>query len=77
MDLDIYPLNYLSFIIQGPEEVNMKHVLDPDLGNNCCADCGDENPEWASVNIGVVLCIECSGIHRNLGSHISQVCSKF
>ena len=38
-----------------------------------CVDCGNENPEWASVNIGIVMCIECSGIHRNLGSHISQV----
>lgn len=30
-------------------------------------------PEWASVNLGVLMCIECSGIHRNLGSHISKI----
>lgn len=30
-------------------------------------------PEWASLNLGVLVCIECSGIHRNLGSHISKV----
>lgn len=30
-------------------------------------------PEWASLNLGVLMCIECSGIHRNLGSHISKV----
>lgn len=31
------------------------------------------DPDWASLNLGVLMCIECSGIHRNLGSHISKV----
>lgn len=31
------------------------------------------DPTWASINIGVLLCIECSGIHRSLGVHISKV----
>ncbi|KAI3640140.1 hypothetical protein MIR68_001018 [Amoeboaphelidium protococcarum] len=38
-----------------------------------CADCGCQYPEWASVNLGVALCIECSGIHRSLGVYISKV----
>jgi len=42
-------------------------------GNNECADCGLADPEWASINHGVLLCIECSGIHRSLGVHISKV----
>merc|ERR1719381_256231 len=42
-------------------------------GNEACAGCGASNPEWASINWGVVLCIECSGIHRSLGVHISKV----
>ena len=42
-------------------------------GNNICADCGTPDPEWASINHGVLLCIECSGIHRSLGVHISKV----
>ncbi|UMM22645.1 hypothetical protein L5515_003764 [Caenorhabditis briggsae] len=42
-------------------------------GNEKCADCGNPAAEWASINLGIVICIECSGIHRNLGSHISKV----
>ena len=30
-------------------------------------------PDWASTNIGVIFCIECSGIHRGLGVHVSKV----
>lgn len=42
-------------------------------GNGFCVDCDAPGPEWASLNLGVLMCIECSGIHRNLGSHISKV----
>lgn len=30
-------------------------------------------PDWASLNLGALMCIECSGIHRNLGTHVSRV----
>jgi hypothetical protein len=30
-------------------------------------------PDWASINLGVMMCIECSGIHRSLGVHVSKV----
>lgn len=33
-------------------------------GNELCCDCGQTAPCWASINLGVLLCIECSGIHR-------------
>uniref|UniRef100_A0A672Y5J0 Arf-GAP with coiled-coil, ANK repeat and PH domain-containing protein n=1 Tax=Sphaeramia orbicularis TaxID=375764 RepID=A0A672Y5J0_9TELE len=42
-------------------------------GNHWCCDCGEEEPRWASVNLGVTMCIECSGIHRSLGVHVSKV----
>ncbi|XP_015284555.1 PREDICTED: arf-GAP with coiled-coil, ANK repeat and PH domain-containing protein 2 [Gekko japonicus] len=35
-------------------------------GNAVCCDCGLADPRWASINLGITLCIECSGIHRNL-----------
>uniref|UniRef100_A0A8D1SFQ3 Arf-GAP domain-containing protein n=1 Tax=Sus scrofa TaxID=9823 RepID=A0A8D1SFQ3_PIG len=31
------------------------------------------DPNWASLNLGALMCIECSGIHRNLGTHLSRV----
>ncbi|TPP60670.1 Arf-GAP GTPase ANK repeat and PH domain-containing protein 1/2/3 [Fasciola gigantica] len=42
-------------------------------GNDFCADCGAPDPEWASLNLGTMVCISCSGIHRQLGTHISRI----
>jgi len=41
--------------------------------NKICADCGKRDPEWVSINTGVVICIACCGVHRGLGTHISKV----
>ncbi|XP_013985054.2 arf-GAP with Rho-GAP domain, ANK repeat and PH domain-containing protein 1 isoform X1 [Salmo salar] len=41
--------------------------------NKVCADCGSANPEWASVNLLVVVCEACAGQHRSLGIHVSKV----
>ncbi|XP_037077071.1 arf-GAP with coiled-coil, ANK repeat and PH domain-containing protein 3-like [Pollicipes pollicipes] len=42
-------------------------------GNERCCDCGRAEPTWASINLGVTLCIECSGIHRSLGVQVSKI----
>uniref|UniRef100_A0A671W245 ArfGAP with RhoGAP domain, ankyrin repeat and PH domain 2 n=1 Tax=Sparus aurata TaxID=8175 RepID=A0A671W245_SPAAU len=41
--------------------------------NRSCADCRAPQPEWASVNLGVVVCKKCAGQHRSLGPSISKV----
>ncbi|XP_066268703.1 arf-GAP with SH3 domain, ANK repeat and PH domain-containing protein 2-like isoform X9 [Branchiostoma lanceolatum] len=41
-------------------------------GNGQCCDCNAPDPTWLSTNLGVLLCIECSGVHRALGVHISR-----
>eukprot|EP00761_Pharyngomonas_kirbyi_P001956 gb/GECH01001960.1/.p1 GENE.gb/GECH01001960.1/~~gb/GECH01001960.1/.p1 ORF type:complete len:413 (+),score=90.56 gb/GECH01001960.1/:1-1239(+) len=42
-------------------------------GNMSCADCLASSTQWASMNLGIFICIECSGVHRSLGTHISKV----
>ncbi|XP_030370232.1 arf-GAP with coiled-coil, ANK repeat and PH domain-containing protein 2 isoform X2 [Scaptodrosophila lebanonensis] len=42
-------------------------------GNAQCCDCRGQEPRWASINLGITLCIECSGVHRSLGVHYSKV----
>ncbi|KAI0200305.1 ArfGap-domain-containing protein [Astrocystis sublimbata] len=52
----------------------LQTIRDTDKGNCWCADCGSGlRVEWVSINLGIILCIECSGIHRSLGTHISKV----
>ncbi|KAG9248521.1 centaurin beta [Calycina marina] len=49
-------------------------LREADQGNCWCADCGSGlKTEWVSINLGIILCIECSGIHRSLGTHISKI----
>ncbi|XP_057647257.1 arf-GAP with SH3 domain, ANK repeat and PH domain-containing protein 1 isoform X3 [Chionomys nivalis] len=42
-------------------------------GNDICCDCGSSEPTWLSTNLGILTCIECSGIHREMGVHISRI----
>ncbi|XP_064381820.1 arf-GAP with SH3 domain, ANK repeat and PH domain-containing protein 1-like isoform X2 [Halichondria panicea] len=42
-------------------------------GNNRCVDCGAPDPEWLSVNLGILMCINCSGRHRELSVQYSRI----
>jgi hypothetical protein len=76
---------YAKFVFLADSEADMKewlYVLNKSseqglLGfsdtDYSCADCLVIGPEWCSINLGVLLCSNCSGIHRSLGSHISKV----
>ncbi|XP_041011024.1 ADP-ribosylation factor GTPase-activating protein AGD2-like isoform X5 [Juglans microcarpa x Juglans regia] len=55
------------------EADSVSSILRAIPGNDICAECSTPEPDWASLNLGVLLCIECSGVHRNLGVHISKV----
>ncbi|KAF9933651.1 hypothetical protein FBU30_004894 [Linnemannia zychae] len=63
------------------ETIDMDHLgtrllqtmRDSHPANNFCAECGAKNPDWCAINLGILICIECSGIHRSLGTHISKV----
>lgn len=58
-------------ILSSHHKTAMKIASRPE--NKTCADCKAPRPEWASINLGIFICIECSGVHRSFGSHISQV----
>ncbi|BBH00828.1 ARF-GAP domain 5 protein [Prunus dulcis] len=54
------------------KELNARHrkILEglfKQPGNRECADCKTKAPRWASVNLGIFICMQCSGIHRSLG----------
>eukprot|EP00731_Ephydatia_muelleri_P010938 Em0005g1524a len=42
-------------------------------GNKKCCDCGCPDPDWLSVNLGILICIHCSGRHRELSVQFSRI----
>ncbi|GAO47123.1 ArfGap-domain-containing protein [Saitoella complicata NRRL Y-17804] len=65
----------LKHAAEEAEALNLlKKVREADPTNTSCADCGSQNKaEWVAINFGAVVCIECSGVHRSLGTHISKM----
>jgi len=59
-----------DLMMMKPEDQAMLKAMP---GNDRCIDCGRISPEWASVTLAVFVCLECSGQHRGLGTHISFI----
>jgi len=55
------------------EQQELRALIRGVPGNDICADCGEPQPTWCSVNLGVFVCLACSGIHRAMGTHISKI----
>ena len=55
------------------KEEEKKNIINNLINDNIFSDCGAPKPTWISINWLTMICIECSGIHRNLGVHISKI----
>uniref|UniRef100_A0A669EQY4 ArfGAP with dual PH domains 2 n=1 Tax=Oreochromis niloticus TaxID=8128 RepID=A0A669EQY4_ORENI len=53
------------------KKILLELVKQPD--NSRCADCGEPEPDWASYKLGIFVCLNCSGIHRSLSSHVKSI----
>ena len=41
--------------------------------NEFCFDCNSPGPDWTSLHFGSLICLECAGKHRNMGTHVTLV----
>ena len=46
-------------------------------GNEKCYDCSGADNVWGSINMGILLCIDCAGKHRRFGVNVSFVRSLY
>jgi len=60
-------------IQEGLSDYKAFEMITPLKGNHRCADCGCLNADWCSINLAIVICKHCAGVHRDLGVHNSKV----
>ena len=54
------------------KDASLVAELDPTPELSTC-ECRASPTTWASVSLGVFVCMDCAQVHRNLGAHISKV----
>ena len=54
-----------------PSTPPLSPLPSPLEGNDRCMDCGVFDPDWASINHGTLICLQCVGRHRALGVQVS------
>ena len=71
--------NSIKIAIEGLTDANylssdqVKKYIYEERSNRYCADCQASNPEWVAINLGITLCIDCAGCHRNISTDHSKV----
>ena len=62
-----------NIIYEGNPYIKMLRLKLNDEFNNYCVECGNENPEYLSINNGIFICVECVQNHLRFPKNISKI----